>query len=92
MKQKIALFIDPSDAARSNPRPMGEWAEQYPEDYIRITEFVDVEFPDRKEAGEAHVKALNSKREAVKDEFVDKLAKLDDLIKTVDALPDLRDV
>lgn len=92
MIQKMALFIDPSDAARSNPRPMGEWAEQYPDEYIRITEFVEVEFPERKKAGEAHVKALRNKREAVKDEMVEKLAKLEDLIKTVTALPDLRDV
>jgi hypothetical protein len=92
MKQKIALFIDPSDAARSNPRPMGVWADSYPDEYIRITEFVEVEFPERKKAGEAHVAALRAKREAVKDEMVEKLAKLEDLIKTVSALPDLRDV
>lgn len=92
MKQKIALFIDPSDAGRTNARPMGEWAEQYPDDYIRITEFVEIEFPDRKKAGEAHITALRNKRESVKDEMVEKLAKLDDLIKTVTAIPDLRDV
>ena len=47
---------------------------------------------DRMAVPADHITALRNKRESVKDEMVEKLAKLDDLIKTVTAIPDLRDV
>lgn len=87
MKQKLALYVDPSDATRVAPRPIGEWAESHPDSYIRVSEFVEVDFPDKPDAAERHVESLIAKRDELKAEFEEKLEKMDELIRTVSALP-----
>jgi hypothetical protein len=92
MKQKLALYIDPSDATRVAPRPIGEWAENHPDSYVRVSEFVEVDFPDKPDAGEKHVETLRAKRDELRAEMEEKLEKMEELIRTVAALPAPTDV
>lgn len=87
MKQKLALYVDPSDAKWDAPRPISDWAENHPDTYVRVSEFVEIEFPKKEDAAEKHVETLRAKRVELQDEVEKKLASLDELIRTVSALP-----
>lgn len=87
MKQKLALYVDPSDAKWDAPRPIGEWAEDHPDSYVRVSEFVEIEFPEKADAREKHVESLIEKRKGLETEMAEKLAKMDELIKILAALP-----
>lgn len=92
MKQKLALYVDPSDATHVAPRPIGEWAENHPDSYIRVSEFVEIDFPEKADAREKHVESLIEKRKELEEEMAEKLAKMDELIKILAALPAPTDV
>ncbi len=83
MKHKIAMYIEPTATNLENARPLGEWAENYPESYIRVTEFVDVEFPMLRDHTEQQIKALRMKQDELEAETKQKLEQIEGLISTL---------
>ena len=93
MSEKLALFIMPTSTSLADARPITDWAESFPEAYIRVSEYVEVEFPmlNRQTYVEQQVGHLKDVKEKIRAEMQEKLNAVDELIKELSALPHLKE-
>ena len=86
MKQRLALYIEPNAVDCENARALTEWAEMCPDSYVRVSEFIEVEFPEKPGYAEEQLRIVKQRRDELIAEHEQKIGKLDDLISHLAAL------